>query len=179
MAKKNCSKKPECARRALAPPIKTHGGKHYQAKGIIGQMPPHIHYVEPFGGGLAVLLAKEHEGFSEVVNDVHGTLMNFWQVLGTPALFAEFQRRVEMMPFSERVWREQEAKLDSGTQVERAIAFFARARLSREGKGKMFATLSKNRTRRSMNEQASSLLTAVDGLSDVQSQRENPLMLTR
>ena len=58
-------------------PLKWHGGKGYLAKWIISLMPPHVHYVEPFFGGGAVLLEKEPEGVSEVVNDVNAELSNF------------------------------------------------------------------------------------------------------
>ena len=67
----------------LTPPLKYHGGKHYLPDWIIDHMPRHLHYVEPYAGGLAVLLAKDpfderhqwgeksHErGISEVVNDL-------------------------------------------------------------------------------------------------------------
>ena len=77
----------------LTPPLKWHGGKSYLADWIIDRMPPHLHYVEPFAGGLAVLLAKNpldlrhqwsdkssEKGHSEVVNDLNQELMNFWQV---------------------------------------------------------------------------------------------------
>ena len=47
------------AKKALAKPLKWHGGKAYLAKKIIELMPPHLHYVEPYGGGLQVLLAKD------------------------------------------------------------------------------------------------------------------------
>ena len=40
----------------LAQPLKWWGGKHYLAKKIIELMPRHLHYVEPYAGGLAVLL---------------------------------------------------------------------------------------------------------------------------
>jgi site-specific DNA-adenine methylase len=42
----------------LTPPLKWHGGKHYLATKIMALMPPHLHYVEPYAGWLAVLLAK-------------------------------------------------------------------------------------------------------------------------
>ncbi len=58
----------------ISPPLKWHGGKWYLARRIVAKMPPHIHYVEPFAGGLSVLLAKDPEGVSEVVNDINGDL---------------------------------------------------------------------------------------------------------
>jgi DNA adenine methylase len=46
---------------ALDPPLKWHGGKHYLARRIVALMPCHLHYVEPFFGGGAVLLARDPE----------------------------------------------------------------------------------------------------------------------
>jgi hypothetical protein len=70
---------------AIPMPLKTHGGKGAHrgnlARWIVGLMPKHLHYVEPFPGGLSVLLAKNPEGVSEVVNDLDGGLTNFWHVL--------------------------------------------------------------------------------------------------
>jgi len=50
----------------LIPPLKWHGGKHYLAPQVVARMPPHRHYVEPFAGGLSVLLARDYHGVSEV-----------------------------------------------------------------------------------------------------------------
>jgi DNA adenine methylase len=93
----------------LSAPLKWHGGKTYLAPWIIAHMPPHLHYVEPFAGGLAVLLAKEYEGVSEVVNDLDGHLMNFWRVLASEKTFADFVRIVQATPFSQEVFRNAEA----------------------------------------------------------------------
>src|SRR5436309_15774391 len=79
----------------LVPPLKWHGGKHYLAGRIEALMPPHTHYVEPYAGGLAVLIAKDPDGVSEVVNDLDGRLTNFWKVLQDEAMFAEFHRSEE------------------------------------------------------------------------------------
>ncbi len=68
----------------LTQPLKWHGGKHYLAKRIIELMPEHVHYVEPYFGGGAVLLQKDPEGVSEVVNDIDGELMSFWDCLRAP-----------------------------------------------------------------------------------------------
>ena len=68
------------ARQALKPPFAYYGGKTTLAQQIAKLLPPHDHYVEPFAGSLAVLLAKEQTGW-ETVNDLDGHLVNFWRVL--------------------------------------------------------------------------------------------------
>jgi DNA adenine methylase len=45
---------------------------------ILPLIPPHECYVEPFAGGLAVLLAKERSKL-EVLNDINGDLVNFYR----------------------------------------------------------------------------------------------------
>src|SRR4051794_37581238 len=101
----------------LTPPLKWHGGKHYLARQIVARMPPHLHYVEPFAGGLAVLLARDPDdrrlwtgdtsstrGVSEVANDLDGRLMNFWRVLRGEETFARFRRQVEAIPPARDEW---------------------------------------------------------------------------
>jgi DNA adenine methylase len=151
-------------------PLKWHGGKTYLAPWILSHFPDHVHYVETHFGGGAVFFAKPLqmiEGHSEVVNDVHGELMNFWAVLAEVNEFQEFHRIVTAMPLSVDLF-EVSRILYSGN-AERALAFFVRYRQSRQGLGKDFATLSKNRTRRGMNEQVSSWLSAIDGLPEAHS----------
>lgn len=65
---------------ALRPPMPFYGGKQLLAERIIGLLPAHRHYVEPYAGSLALLLAKPRAPF-ETVNDLDGDLVNFWQVL--------------------------------------------------------------------------------------------------
>lgn len=150
-------------------PLKWHGGKHYLADRIIGLMPPHTHYVEPFAGGLAVLFRKPCDGVSEVVNDLHWDLVNFWSVLRSDELFPRFVRKAEATPFCQGEWDIAGADLEHADEldaVDAALAFFVRYRQSRQGLGKCFATLSRNRTRRGMNEQVSSWLSAIEGLPE-------------
>ena len=129
-------------------------------------MPLHTHYVEPFFGGGQVLLAKDPEGVSEVANDIHGGLMTFWRVLQDRHMFADFARAVEAVPFSQVEWKEAHKRY-GGDMVQEAVAFFIDARQSRAGKMQDFATVSRNRVRRGMNEQASAWMTAVEGLPAV------------
>lgn len=63
-----------------APPFAYFGGKTRSAELIVDLLPEHGHYVEPFAGSLAVLLAKPHSRM-ETVNDLDGRLMTFWRVL--------------------------------------------------------------------------------------------------
>lgn len=65
---------------AIKPPFTYFGGKLALAERITALLPEHQHYVEPFAGSLAVLLAKRPSPM-ETVNDLDGNLMNFWQVL--------------------------------------------------------------------------------------------------
>lgn len=64
----------------LAAPFSYYGGKQRIAQTIADLLPEHDHYVEPFAGGLSVLLAKSVSGM-ETVNDVDADLMTFWRVL--------------------------------------------------------------------------------------------------
>jgi len=156
-------------------PLKWHGGKHYLAERIIALMPKHVHYVEPYFGGGAVLFAKNPEGVSEAVNDINRELTTFWTALQHDHWFQEFCRFIEAVPFSQVEWE------DSGIQASsvgiEAARFFIRYRQSRQGLGKDFATLSRNRTRRGMNEQVSSWLSAIEGLPEAHERLKRVVIL--
>lgn len=184
----------------LVQPIKWHGGKHYLAPWIISHFPPHLHYVEPYFGGGSVFLARDpnlnwfidenwkrengekvpaaFRGCSEVVNDINGELTNFWQVLADPNLFDKLVRAVEATPLGQDAWRSAfSAEQGNCCPVQRAVEFFVRYRQSRQGLGKDFATLSRNRTRRGMNEQASSWLNAIEGLAGIHKRLQGVVIL--
>lgn len=150
-------------------PLKWHGGKHYLAGRIVALFPPHKHYVEPYAGGLSVLLHRDPEGVSEVVNDVDRSLSNFWDVLRSDVLFPEFLRLAQATPFSQDVFDSAFMRRDhrGGDLVHWAFWFFVLCRQSLAGRMKAFAPLTRRRVRRGMNEQAAAWLTAVDGLPEV------------
>jgi DNA adenine methylase len=163
----------------LTPPLKWHGGKQYLARRIVGLMPGHTHYVEPYAGGLAVLLAKNPDGVSEVVNDLDGQLMNFWRALQEPDAFGTFARRIQATPFSEQEWKDAQVLLQSSDSISRAIGFFVRCRQSMAGRIETFAPLSRSRTRRGRNEQCSAWTNTVDGLSAVHARLQRVAILNR
>lgn len=61
-------------------PVPYFGAKGRIAPWIASLLPDHEHYVEPYCGGLSVLLAKQPSRM-ETVNDLDGELMTFWRVL--------------------------------------------------------------------------------------------------
>jgi DNA adenine methylase len=158
-------------------PLKWHGGKYYLAARFVALMPHHLHYVEPFFGGGSVLMARDpdetnlwldpHRGVSEVVNDIDGTLINFWRVLQDSVKFEQFQRRVQCIPFARAEWDQAHEHVYGKDAVEDAVAFFVNCRQSRSGLRTCFSSVTRNRTRRQMNGNASEWLSAVDGLPEV------------
>lgn len=173
--------------KSLFGPLKYHGGKRYLAARIVALMPAHLHYVEPFAGGLAVLLAKEPEGVSEVANDIYKDLMNFWRVLQGGESFASFHRLCEATPFSEAEWQGAELEFlewpepcEEATWAEvRAWRFFVLCRQSLAGRMRSFTGVTRTRTRRGMNNEVSAWLTAVEGLSAVHERLKRVLILNR
>lgn len=177
-------------------PIKWHGGKSYQAEWIIGLMPPRVknpnkpdpgdpgwvHYVEPYFGGGAVLLANNPEGISEVVNDLNCELTNFWCALQEPAAFTDFHRRVQAVPVSKVEWQGSRKPYEptwdkAGGMASHAVNFFIYCRQSMSGRMTSFSPLTRNRTRSGMNEQVSAWLNAIDGLPEVHARLRRVVIL--
>jgi DNA adenine methylase len=158
--------------------IKWPGGKTYLAPKIVALMPPHLHYVEPYFGGGAVLFAKPFQEVSEVVNDIYGVLTNFWRVLQDQNAFLKFMRIIEATPFSEWEFEAAETLIVRGDlDIEAAVKFFTRCRQSRCGEMKDFATLTRNRLRRQRNEQASAWCSAIEGLPAVHQRLQRVVIL--
>lgn len=178
----------------ITQPIKWHGGKHYLANKIVALMPPRcknpnapapddpgwLHYVEPYAGGLSVMLAMNPEGVSEVVNDLNEELTNFWQVLQDKDQFTEFVRIINSVPFSENEYKFACNLRDTvANYVERACRFFIRCRQSYAGRMKEFPPTVKNRTRRGMQEHVSAWLTCIEAFPEVHERLKRVLILNR
>lgn len=75
---------------ALKAPFPYFGGKRRAASLVWDALGPVDHYVEPFCGSAAVLLARPHEPRCETVNDLDGMVANFWRaVRAAPDAVAE------------------------------------------------------------------------------------------
>jgi DNA adenine methylase len=81
----------------MKPPVPYFGGKMTLGPAIAALLPPHQHYVEPYCGSLAVLLAKT-PSTHETVNDLDNALMTFWRVLRDQP--ADLERACALTPHS-------------------------------------------------------------------------------
>ena len=61
-------------------PLSYYGGKQRLAKLILGLIPEHRVYCEPFLGGAAIFFAKTPSKV-EIINDTNGGIINFYEVL--------------------------------------------------------------------------------------------------
>jgi DNA adenine methylase len=182
----------------LVPPLKWHGGKRYVAKHVLRLMPRHLHYVEPYFGGGQVFFARDPadrrlwwdkptsdnrraDGVSEVINDLHGDLMNFYTVLRSPELFERLRQRLELTLFAEREWRAAQETLagPEGDAVERAAALFVCNRLSLAGRMDGFTGTTRTRLRGGRNGDANAWWHAVEGLPAVHRRLQDAVVLSR
>jgi DNA adenine methylase len=106
----------------MKPPFQYFGSKQTVAGQIRDLFLPHDHYVEPFAGSLAVLLAKTPAKL-ETVNDINGEIVNFWRIVRD--FPEEFERQCLLTPFS-RTEYEMAKDVQGCTDMERARRFWIR-----------------------------------------------------
>jgi len=101
------------------------GGKGRHAEWIISQMADHERYVEPFCGSAAVFFNKEPVS-SEVLNDVDGNIVHFFNILRDRT--EELLEYLELFPFSyaehERIMADYYDGRFPDDPVERAAEFY-------------------------------------------------------
>lgn len=112
----------------MKPPAPYFGSKARVADWIVSLLPAHEHYVEPFAGGMSVLLAKRPSRM-ETVNDLDGELMTFWRVLRDRP--TELRRACALTPHSraelEATWE------PAGDELELARRIWCRLAQGRSG----------------------------------------------
>lgn len=116
---------------SLAPPMPYYGGKQTAARQIVSLLPKHEHYVEPFAGSLAVLLAKPPSRM-ETVNDLDRDLMVFWKTLRDQP--DELERVCGLTPHSRAEYEAAvAADLEELPDLERARLVWVRLTQGRAG----------------------------------------------
>lgn len=114
----------------MKPPMTYFGGKTILGPAIATLLPPHKHYVEPYAGGLSVLLAKPISTM-ETVNDLDRAIYTFWRVLRERP--DEFIRACAMTPHS-RVEYDASVPLDADDDLELARQTWVKLSQSRTGR---------------------------------------------
>jgi DNA adenine methylase len=114
-------------------PILYYGGKQQLAKTIVGIIPQHKVYVEPFIGGGAVFFSKPPSEV-EVINDINGELVNFYKVIQND--FNALQKEIKKTLHSRQEHRHARVVYenpDMFSPVKRAWAVFVLANASFAG----------------------------------------------
>jgi DNA adenine methylase len=120
----------------IRPILKWHGGKHYVARRIVRLFREHAVYVEPFAGGLSVLLNKRPAA-QEVASDLDARLIGLYQILQTRT--DEFLRRVDALRYTRETFDAAYRDAAGADPLDAAVSFLVRHRFSRGGLGKTFA----------------------------------------
>ena len=101
------------------------GGKTVYHGEILQYFPDHRRYVEPFGGGAALLLNKP-KSYMEIYNDLDDDVVHFFEVLRDRR--EELEQWVENVPYSRAVYEEWVSEFYTGHRpeddIERAGRWF-------------------------------------------------------
>jgi DNA adenine methylase len=114
----------------IKPPVPYFGGKGIAARRIAALLPEHGHYVEPYCGSLAVLLAKPASRM-ETVNDLDRALVTFWRVLRSRP--AELARVCALTPHSLAEFQDAEDVDEPADELEAARRVWVRLSQGRAG----------------------------------------------
>jgi len=150
-------------------PIGWFGGKGNMVRKIIPILTriPHERYVEPFGGGASILLAKKPKPV-EVYNDLDHGLYDFFSVLSNPELFDQFYRRAAVLPYSRQFYNEYRKEWkEEADKIVRVAKWFLVARQSFSGAFGGSWSSSVTLTRRGMIATCSKWLSCIDMLPQI------------
>lgn len=114
----------------MKPPLAYFGGKTTLAPQIAALLPEHRHYVEPFCGSLAVLLAKP-PSLMETVNDLDEKLVTFWRILRDRP--DDLARACALTPHARREYDQAQA-LDATGDLEVARQVWIKLTQGRSGR---------------------------------------------
>ncbi len=149
--------------RNMRPPVKWHGGTRYLAKRIIEHFLPHRVYLEPFGGGVSVLLNKEPVDV-ETYNDIDHRITRLFKALRDQG--AEFVRRARLTPYSQVEFEDAADYPPNAGDLDMALCDFIRWRQSFGGKRQNWSCTT-GRARGDMAGDANAWWTAIDMLPDI------------
>lgn len=147
----------------IRPAIKYHGGKSFMARRILSYFPEHHTYIEPFAGGLSVLLNKYRSPI-EIAGDLDTDLIQFYTTLRDSG--NELIDRIRSLPYQEEVF--QRAITSQTTdRLERAVNMVVRFWMSRGGMGVDFSRTDDGRNEHSWARLPDALYATARRLQDV------------
>ena len=127
----------------------------------------HRIYVELFGGGASVLMAKPPKPV-EVYNDLDHALYDFFKVLSDPRQFARFYRRVSVLPYHRQLYYDCRETWESEPDlIERTVKWYVVARQSFSGCFASSWSFVVTASGRDMSRAVSGWLSAIDQLPEV------------
>jgi DNA adenine methylase len=124
----------------VRPVLNYYGGKSSLARQIIKLIPDSLIYVEPFAGGLNVLLNKCKCDI-EIVGDLNPELIHLYETLRDYSSI--LLDRVKDIPYSEKVFKRALSVGVVEDSMERALNFLIKYRMSFGGKGNSFGNVKK------------------------------------
>ncbi|RID91201.1 DNA adenine methylase [Gemmobacter lutimaris] len=110
--------------------VRYHGGKVRMAPKLISLFPAHDAYIEPFGGGAAVLMAKARARL-EVYNDLDGDMVTLFRMLRDHA--EDLASAIALTPFARA--EHVESYQDAATDLERARRVLIRSHFGHGSSG--------------------------------------------
>jgi DNA adenine methylase len=158
----------------VRPIIKYFGGKSFLARRIIEHLADCHTYVEPFAGGLNVLINK-CKSSQEIVGDLNTELIHLYQIIQTQS--STLLDQLKTIPYTEEVFLAAKNASPSENPITRALNFLIKHRMSRSGMGRDFSRFSDEGDEDSWNFLAEDLTYTAHRLKDVQFYNEPALHL--
>lgn len=155
----------------LRSPIRYFGGKGNMVSKILPIVEGCSHriYVELFGGGGSILMAKRAVGV-EVYNDIDSSLYDFFGVVSNPRQFAKFYRRVALLPYSRQLFNDCRLSWrDEPDLIDRVVKWYVVARQSFSGIFGSSWSFAVTASHRGMAGSVSKWLSAIDKLPEIHS----------
>ncbi len=104
------------------PALRWHGGKFAMRATLLSLLPPHVCFVEPYGGAGSIILSKEPSGI-DVYNDLDMEVVNFFQVLRERS--EELLQKIYLTPYSRA--EQLRSHLPTDDLLESARRFYVRS----------------------------------------------------
>ena len=147
-------------------PIHYYGGKFYMTDIIISHFPKKYNlYIEGFGGGASVLLAKTDYG-PEIYNDLGSNVYSLFKCLSDEKMFNELKTKLDVTYYSRDIFNQfrEELLRNDLSVVDRAYRYFCISRMAFNGVGAFAVNFV---CRNNMCKSVSSFISAIDGLPEL------------